>query len=71
MKACPFCGEAEDLSFGKSTPDKEGVPAFVFCGACGAQGPWSYADKQVFNQDDQTILQSVADLTAWDERAET
>ena len=68
MKACPFCGETEDLSFGTGTPDREGEPVFIVCGTCGTQGPWEYADDPVFSGDDQAVLQSVADLTAWDKR---
>jgi len=43
---CPFCGEEEDLNFGHGTKDREGTPTWVYCGTCGAQGPWTYCSKE-------------------------
>ena len=46
---CPFCGNNVDLGIGRSTEDREGWPTYVYCGTCGAQGPWIYTrDKAVF-----------------------
>ena len=39
---CPFCGERDDLEHGYGTEDREGIPCWVYCAACGAQGPWEY-----------------------------
>jgi Lar family restriction alleviation protein len=39
---CPFCGESVDLELGQSTEDREGIPSFIYCATCGAQGPWLY-----------------------------
>ena len=38
---CPFCGNV-DLGIGRGTEDREGYPTYVYCGSCGAQGPWIY-----------------------------
>lgn len=40
-KPCPFCG-SDDLEWGTSCPDKEGVPTWVECCMCGGRGPWVY-----------------------------
>ena len=46
LKPCPFCNEQiSDLEFQHGTPDREGTPINVFCGFCGAAGPWSYTDN--------------------------
>ncbi len=41
-KPCPFCGETKDLEVGQGTPDREGTPTWLYCGNCGANGPWAY-----------------------------
>lgn len=42
LMPCPFCGSSNDLDMQYGTNDREGKPMNVYCGACGACGPWSY-----------------------------
>jgi hypothetical protein len=42
IRPCPFCGEPKDIDVGCGTPDREGTPTWLYCGNCGANGPWAY-----------------------------
>jgi predicted RNA-binding Zn-ribbon protein involved in translation (DUF1610 family) len=64
IRECPFCGETEDFGIGRSTEDREGFPTYVYCGACGARGPWIYTrDKAVF-----TSTAYACEKTGWNKR---
>lgn len=67
IKPCPFCG-SQDLTFQTSTEDREGVPANIICGHCGACGPWEYLKREVLDTawDDNTIPAKLIEL--WNER---
>ncbi len=45
LKLCPFCGCSEELEYGYGTDDREGKPSWIYCGSCGAQGPWVYTNS--------------------------
>lgn len=65
IAACPFCGEKEDLGIGRGTEDSEGFPVYVYCGMCGAHGPWVYSrDSAVF-----TNTEIACEKTGWNSRA--
>ena len=64
---CPFCGDAEDLDLGTGTIDREGIPAYVYCGTCGSQGPWVYIDITEYRESGGEVL-PVEVLAAWNRR---
>jgi len=67
LKPCPFCGEPKDLGIGRKTEDREGYPTYVYCGACGSQGPWVYTrDKAIF-----TCTEYAAEKTGCNDRLES
>lgn len=47
LKACPFCGEVEDLQINDDS-DKEGT-MYVWCYACNVSGPSAVMPKDVWN----------------------
>jgi len=66
LKPCPFCG-GHDLDIGRNNEDREGIPAYIFCGACGADGPWMYIrDMELLT--DITLL---SEATGWNKRTTT
>lgn len=69
-KPCPFCGSIDlgigrqTLGIGRQTEDREGLPTYLYCGDCGAQGPWVYTrDKGVW-----TCTDLCAEVTGWNNR---
>lgn len=67
IEACPFCGEKKDFGIGRGTEDREGYPTWVYCGKCGAQGPWVYIrteDTAYF-----TTTSLAAGRTGWNRRS--
>jgi len=61
--SCPFCGNNE-LGIGRGTEDREGFPVYVYCGECGAQGPWIYTrDENVLRR-----IEIACDKTGWNKR---
>jgi len=65
LKPCPFCGVNTDLGIGMGCEDREGWPTYVYCGECGAHGPWIYTrDKALWTS---TML--AAEKTGWNMRA--
>lgn len=62
LKPCPFCG-CEDFGVGHGTKDREGWPVFVYCGTCGAQGPWKYMG------DLPKTVDEAATATGWNTRS--
>lgn len=64
IKPCPFCGETKDLGIGRGTEDREGYLTYLYCGTCGAQGPWFYTrEKAAFN-----TTSICAELSGWNKR---
>ena len=64
MKACPFCGD-DDLGVGRgSTEDREGWPIYIYCGTCGAQGPWIYTRHNTL----WTCTELACEETGWNKR---
>lgn len=47
LKACPFCGDVEDLQINDDS-DKEGT-MYVWCYACNVSGPSAVMPKDVWN----------------------
>jgi hypothetical protein len=64
IKPCPFCGEDDDLGIGRNTEDREGFPTWVYCGNCGAQGPWFYTR----NKAHWTTTTMTAEDSGWNRR---
>lgn len=64
IKPCPFCGETEDFEVGIGTEDREGLPTYIYCGVCGAHGPWEYVDHST----PDTTIEFYAEATHWNER---
>lgn len=66
---CPFCG-CEDFGIGRGVEDREvvtvnqGYPTYVYCGTCGARGPWIYTrDKGIW-----TCTSLACEQTGWNKR---
>jgi hypothetical protein len=67
MEPCPFCRNNSDLGIGRGTEDREGYPTYVYCGECGAQGPWGYTrDKAIW-----TCMAVACEETGWNRRDDT
>lgn len=64
IKPCPFCGETEDLEVGIENEDREGVPTYIYCGTCGAHGPWNYIE----HLPSQPTIDFYAEATHWNDR---
>lgn len=64
---CPFCGESHDLGIGRGTEDREGYPTYVYCGNCGAHGPWAYTRDKAW----WTSTTLAAERTGWNSRFKT
>ena len=65
LKPCPFCGSPSDLlHIGQGTEDRESIPIYIFCDACGAQGPWIYTKSKTALTD----LTFVVRETKWNRR---
>jgi hypothetical protein len=64
LKPCPFCG-GSDLGIGRGTEGRGGYPTYVYCGTCGAQGPWIYtSDRGIW-----TCTALACEQTGWNKRA--
>lgn len=60
---CPFCG-SDDLGIGCGTEGREGFNVYIYCGECGAQGPWiDTRDKTVF-----VCTAAAMEATGWKKR---
>ena len=66
VSPCPFCGESDDLTTFRGTPDREGIPAGVTCGRCGAAGPWLYIEHEPLIDD----VPYMAARSGWNNRVE-
>lgn len=65
LRECPFCGKNADLGIGRGTEDREGFPTYIYCSACGCNGPWFYTrDKGCWTS---TFLCS--EKSGWNTRA--
>lgn len=64
-EGCPFCGSTE-LEVGYGTPDREGIPSYVYCESCGAQGPWDYLSPDFAYS---VSAETCATLTGWNDRS--
>lgn len=63
IRECPFCG-GKDLGIGRGTEDREGWPTYIYCGSCGAQGPWIYTkDEGIF-----ICTDLAGEKTGWNKR---
>ena len=64
MTPCPFCGN-DDLGIGRgSTKDREDWLTYIYCGTCGARGPWIYTkDKNLW-----TCTELACEKTGWNNR---
>ena len=68
-KPCPFCGYDKGVDVVQvDVEDREGIPVCVRCPNCGADGPYRYLDRSLFDeiQDKPDV---VAELTGWNKRA--
>lgn len=60
---CPFCGSTH-VGIGRSTEDREGFPTYVYCGDCGAAGPWIYTRSEGI----WTCTTLACEETGWNKR---
>lgn len=61
---CPFCGHSADLGIGRGAEDAEGYPTYIYCAACGCQGPWFYTRESAA----WTTTSICAAMSGWNER---
>ena len=69
IKPCPFCGETKDfgvMNKCRGTEDPENYPTYLYCGNCGAQGPWFWTR----NKEDYKTKEGCAELSGWNNRVE-
>ena len=58
IRPCPFCGNSDELFVGHGTPDREGIPQYIACEVCGANGPWVYLESV-------QSVEAVVEATGW------
>jgi Lar family restriction alleviation protein len=64
MLPCPFCGEEKYLEIGTMEEDQAGIPTYIYCEKCGAQGPWVPIDFDI----EYCEISFIADITGWNKR---